>query len=111
MEKPDNLLLCGNVDESDSIFLINETKTYLDSIQFIKPESISNFLQNNKADILNSEIRNFPRTVSFALKNDTLKGSLMHDIITTMESNEMNSYFIRRMNSYELKAIQNFSKQ
>lgn len=111
LEKPDYLLLCGNVDTSDSIFLINETKSYLDSIQFIKPKSISNFLLNNKTDILNSEIRNFPRTISFALKNDTLQGSLMHDILTTMNSAGMNSYFIRRMNSSELQAIQNFSKQ
>lgn len=44
--------------------------------------------------------------VSFALKNDTLNGSFMHDILKFMEEND----FIRRMNKNELNAVERFKK-
>jgi hypothetical protein len=98
-------LMCGNkteFSEQDSIRFIRESNKLIDILQPIKTSEIIKILKQNQDFILNKEHNTSPLNVSFALKNDTLKGSTMYNIISFMENNGMKSYTIRRMNDYEL---------
>ncbi|WP_131368495.1 hypothetical protein [Chryseobacterium soli] len=104
----DNLkpfLLCGNTGEflkQDSIDFIEKSNLLTDRSQPIRTSEITKILKQHQNAIVNTENTN-PLNISFALKNDTLKGSTMYRIISFMENNGMKSYTIRRMNAYELK--------
>ncbi|WP_317742600.1 hypothetical protein [Chryseobacterium soli] len=107
----DNLkpfLLCGNTGEflkQDSIDFIEKSNLLTDRSQPIRTSEITKILKQHQNAIVNTEDINHPLNISFALKNDTLKGSTMYHIISFMENNGMKSYTIRRMNAYELKKV------
>ena len=102
-------MVCGTDSEKDYTFEKEKIESYLDSIQPIKLSEIQNYLLQNKDKIIaGKEFRQSPAVVSFALKNDTLKGSFMHDILNFMESNGMRVYLIRRMNDKELAAVESY---
>lgn len=107
-----DVLLCGIIDESDiERERVNFTK-YLDSIQPIQLNDIRKYLTENKDEIIaGKEYRQSPVNITFALKNDTLKGSFMHDILNFMEENGMHIYFIRRMNDSEIEAVENYQNR
>lgn len=98
------ILMCGNtpiLSKQDSINFVKESNQLTDKIKPIKTSEIIKILQQNQKAIVNSENQN-PLNISFALKNDTLKGSIMYNIIRFMENNKMKLYTIRIMNEYEL---------
>ncbi|SFJ14776.1 hypothetical protein SAMN05421638_2303 [Kaistella treverensis] len=88
--------------KKDSLNYIEKSKEIINNITQIKTSEITQILKQNRHAILNTENR-IPLNISFALKNDSLRGSQMHDIISYMENNGMKSYTIRRMNQYETK--------
>lgn len=102
------ILMCGNVSPmtvKDSIKSVNKSISKLKKIKPIETKKICNFLSNCQKQIYNDG--RIPLEISFALKNDTLKGDTMYNIIEFMENNNMKSYFIRRMNNDELKISNN----
>ena len=102
------ILMCGNVSPmtvKDSINAVNESISKLKKIKPIETTKICNFLSNYQKQIYNDG--RIPLEISFALKNDTLKGDTMYNIIEFMENNNMKSYSIRRMNNEELKISSN----
>ena len=50
-----------------------------------------------------------PLQISFALKDDSLKGQTMYNIIRFMEDSKMYIYKFRRMNKDEINFIKNDS--
>ncbi|MBA5628465.1 hypothetical protein [Moheibacter lacus] len=106
-----DVLLCGVIDNSDIERERKSFNKYLDSIQPIKLTDIRKYLTENRDEIIaGKEYRQSPVNITFALKNDTLKGSFMHDILNFMEDNGMNAYMIRRINNKELEAVENYSE-
>ena len=102
------ILMCGNVPPmtvKDSINTVNERISKLKKINPIETREISKVLSKYQKQIFND--RSIILEVSFALKNDTLKGDTMYNIIEFMENNNMKSYYIRRMNNDELKISNN----
>lgn len=102
------ILMCGNVSPmtvKDSINTVNESISKLKKIKPIETREICKVLSNYKKQLYNDG--RIPLEVSFALKNDTLKGDTMYNIIEFMENNNMKSYSIRRMNNDELKISNN----
>lgn len=102
------ILMCGNVPPmtvKDSINAVNENISKLKKINPIETREISKFLSKYQKQIFNDG--SFILEVSFALKNDTLKGDTMYNIIEFMEKNNMKSYSMRRMNNDELKISNN----
>lgn len=81
---------------------MKESNQLTDKIKPIRTSEIIKILQQNQKAIVNTENQN-PLNISFALKNDPLKGSTMYNIIRFMENNKMKLYTIRRMNEYELE--------
>lgn len=107
-----DFLICGNSDATDSIREMKSIHYYLDSIQPIQLTRIPAYLKKNEDKIREGkENRNLPALITFSLKNDTLKGSFIHDILESMEKNQMSHYFIRRMNEIEIEAVDNYSKK
>ena len=102
------ILMCGNVSPmtvKDSINAVNENISKLKKINPIETREISKFLSKYQKQIFNDG--SIILEVSFALKNDTLKGDTMYNIIEFMENNNMKSYSMRRMNNDELKISNN----
>ena len=102
------ILMCGNVSPmtvKDSINAVNESISKLKKIKPIETREICKVLSNYKKQIYNDG--RIPLEISFALKNDTLKGDTMYNIIEFMENNNMKSYSMRRMNNDELKISNN----
>ena len=102
------ILMCGNVppmNVKDSINAVNENISKLKKINPIETREISKILSKYQKQIFNDG--SFILEVSFALKNDTLKGDTMYNIIEFMENNNMKSYSMRRMNNDELKISNN----
>ncbi|MGH1516212.1 hypothetical protein [Chryseobacterium sp. JK1] len=102
-----NFSMCLNTapfSKQDSIYLIEQENGLIDKAEPIKTTDIINLLKKNRNSIVNTENNN-PLMISFALKDNTLKGSSMYGIISFMERNGMNSYTIRRMNEYELRKV------
>ena len=102
------ILMCGNVSPmtvKDSINAVNESISKLKKIKPIETREIYKFLSKYQKQIFNDG--SFILEVSFALKNDTLKGDTMYNIIEFMENNNMKSYSMRRMNNDELKISNN----
>lgn len=103
----ERLMTCGNeppFSKQDSIWFIKENSKKIENIKSIKTSEITKILEENKNAIVHTW-NNLPLTISFALKNDTLNGSTMYDIISFMEKNKMYMYTIRRMNEAELNKI------
>ena len=102
------ILMCGNVSPmtvKDSINTENESISKLKKIKPIETREICKVLSNYKKQIYNDG--RIPLEISFALKNDTLKGDTMYNITEFMENNNMKSYSMRRMNNDELKISNN----
>lgn len=102
------ILMCGNVSPmtvKDSINAVNESISKLKKIKPIETREICKVLSNYKKQIYNDG--RIPLEISFALKNDTLKGDTMYNITEFMENNNMKSYSMRRMNNDELKISNN----
>ena len=102
------ILMCGNVPPMTvkySINAVNENISKLKKINPIETREISKFLSKYQKQIFNDG--SIILEVSFALKNDTLKGDTMYNIIEFMENNNMKSYSMRRMNNDELKISNN----
>ena len=102
------ILMCGNVPPmtvKDSINTVNESISKLKKIKPIETREICKVLSNYKKQIYNDG--RIPLEISFALKNDTLKGDTMYNITEFMENNNMKSYSMRRMNNDELKISNN----
>ncbi len=98
------VLMCGNqpsFSKQDSLIFIEKSNVFADKLQKIKTTEIIKILAQNKAAITQKS-NGTPLNISFALKNDTLKGSTIYDIVSFMENNGMEFYTFRRMNNYEL---------
>jgi hypothetical protein len=97
------VLMCGNRPEFsklDSINFVKKSTKFIDLLQPIKTSEVIKILKQDQDLIVNKDYNN-PLNVSFALKNNTLKGATIYTIINFMENNGMKSYTIRRMNEYE----------
>ena len=102
------ILMCGNVSPmtvKDSINAVNESISKLKKIKPIETREICKFLSKYQKQTYSDG--RVPLEISFALKNDTLKGDTMYNIIEFMENNNMKSYSMRRMNNDELKISNN----
>ena len=102
------ILICGNVAPmtvKDSIRAVNKSISKLKKIKPIETREICKFLGKYQKQIYNNG--RYILEVSFALKNDTLKGNTMYNIIKCMEDNNMKSYSVRRMNNDEIKMTNN----
>lgn len=105
LENP--FMMCGNIEplsKQDSINLVNESIEKIKNIKPIKTREIKNVLKKYQSKIL-SEKSNIPIEITFALKNDTLIGNSMYNILQFMEKNKMYIYNIRQMNDDELRKI------
>ena len=102
------ILMCGNVSPmtvKDSINAVNESISKLKKIKPIETREICKVLSKYQKQTYSDG--RVPLEISFALKNDTLKGDTMYNIIEFMENNNMKSYSMRRMNNDELKISNN----
>ena len=102
------ILMCGNVSPmtvKDSINAVYESISKLKKIKPIETREIYKFLSKYQKQTYSDG--RVPLEISFALKNDTLKGDTMYNIIEFMENNNMKSYSMRRMNNDELKISNN----
>lgn len=102
------ILMCGNISPmtvKDSINAVNESISKLKKIKPIESREICKFLSKYQKQTYSDG--RVPLEISFALKNDTLKGDTMYNIIEFMENNNMKSYSMRRMNNDELKISNN----
>ena len=102
------ILMCGNVSPmtvKDSINAVNESISKLKKFKPIETREICKFLSKYQKQTYSDG--RIPLEISFALKNDTLKGDTMYNIIEFMENNNMKSYSMRRMNIDELKISNN----
>lgn len=105
------ILMCGNVDPMSKSDSINSIKKSIKIIQKAKPiatSAIEKILYEHREKIVNN-ISNIPLKISFALKDDSLKGQTMYNIIRFMEDSKMYIYRIRRMNKDEINFIKNDS--
>ncbi len=99
------ILMCGNVtplSKNDSIRIISENIEKIQIAKSIKTNSIIEILKKYQNKIV-SKKNQIPLQISFALKNDTLRGSTMYNILQFMAKNKMGLYEIRKMNDDELK--------
>ena len=102
------ILMCGNVppmNVKDSINAVNKSISKLKKIKPIETREICKVLSKYQKQTYSDG--RVPLEISFALKNDTLKGDTMYNIIEFMENNNMKSYSMRRMNNDELKISNN----
>ncbi|MGX9987606.1 hypothetical protein [Soonwooa purpurea] len=101
---------CGweNTDKksisNDSILLIKRNIEKINHAKLINNNEIIKILTKYKDSIIHT-YNSYPLTISFAFRNDTLKGSTMFNTINYMESNGMNLYFMRKMNIEELNKV------
>ncbi|WHF52311.1 hypothetical protein QGN23_03295 [Chryseobacterium gotjawalense] len=96
--------MCGTMDRMTKQDSINAVNRNIKIIQIAKPIStstIEKILYENREKIVNINSR-MPLQISFALKDDTLKGQTMYNIIQFMEDSKMYIYTIRRMNKDEI---------
>lgn len=103
------ILMCGNVDpisKRDSINSINKSIKIIQKAKPIATSAIEKILYEHREKIVNN-ISNRPLQISFALKDDSLKGQMMYNIIRFMEDSKMYIYTIRRMNKDEINFIKN----
>lgn len=103
------ILICGNIDpmsKRDSINLINNSIKIIQKAKPIATSEIEKILYDHREKIVNNR-SNMPLPISFALKDDTLKGQTMYNIIRFMEDSKMYVYRIRRMNKDEINFIKN----
>ena len=101
------ILMCGNVppfSKVDSLQMVENNKELVKKLKPISTKSIQKILRSNKNSIVENT-SNRPLLISFAIKNDTLKGETMFKIASFMEANEMYRYEIRRMNKEELQFL------
>ena len=102
------ILICGNVDpmsKRDSINSINKSIKIIQKAKPIATSEIEKILYQHREKIVNN-ISNMPLPISFALKDDTLKGQAMYTIIRFMEDRKMYIYSIRRMSEEEIIYIE-----
>ena len=107
------ILMCGNVDpmsKRDSINSINKSIKIIQKAQPIATSAIEKILYEHREKIVNN-ISNMPLQISFELKDDSLKGQTMYNIIRFMEDSKMYVYKIRRMIKDEITFIENDSLQ
>lgn len=107
------ILMCGNVDPMSKRDSINSIIKSIKIIQKAKPiatSAIEKIVYEHREKIVNNK-SNRPLQISFALKDDTLKGQMMYNIIRFMEDSKMYVYKIRRMNKDEITFIENYSLQ
>jgi len=98
-------LLCGAqsaFSKQDSLNFIKESNILTEKMHPIKTAEIIEILKQNQNIIIDKNNMR-PCNISFALRNDTLDGTAMYDIINFMENNDMKLYTIRRMNEYEVR--------
>ena len=102
------LLFCGNNNEFIEEDLRNDSIEFSNKIQEIKQIKTSQIIEilEKYQDIIVSKDNNPAKRISFALRNDTLKGATIRNITEFMSERNMNSYFFRRMNDIELKKTQ-----
>jgi hypothetical protein len=101
------VIICGNISpllKEDSIKIINENIEKIQNIKPIKTNEIIDILKKYQNKIVSKG--NSPLQISFALKNDTIYGTTMYNILQFMEKQKMSLYEIRRMNNAELKKVQ-----
>lgn len=101
------ILMCGNIDpmsKKDSINSINRSINIIKKTKQIPTSSIEKILYDNWENIVNNKSQ-MPLQISFALKDDPLKGQTMYNIIRFMEDSKMYIYTIRRMNKDEIRII------
>ena len=99
------LFLCGNESDNDSIHITENINEKLEELKPIKTNQIIEILEKYQDKIVPKN--NYPPLrISFALRNDTLKGPIIRNITEFMSERNMNSYFFRRMNDIELNKSQ-----
>ena len=104
LENP--VLICGNLtalSREDSIKVVNKNILKIQKSTAIKTDDIIQILKKNKVNIVNNSP--IPLQITFALKNDTLKGDTIYNIINFMEKNKMSLYDIRTINQEERNKI------
>jgi len=104
LENP--VLMCGNLtalSREDSIKIVKKNTLKIQKSTAIKTNDIIQILKKYKANIVNNS--QIPLQITFALKNDTLKGNAIYNIINFMENNKMSVYEIRTMNEQEREKI------
>lgn len=102
------ILMCGNIDpmsKQDCINSVNSSIKIIQKAQSIATSAIEKVLYDHRKKIVNN-ISNRPLPISFALKDDTLNGQTMYNIIRIMKDSKMFIYNIRRMNKDELSFIE-----
>ena len=105
------ILMCGNVDpmsKRDSINSINNSSKIIQKAKPIATSEIEKILYQHREKSVNNK-SNRPLHISFALKDDTLKGQTMYNIIRFMDDCKMYIYTIRRSNNDEINLIKNNS--
>ena len=105
------ILMCGNVDpmsKRDSINSIIKSIKIIQKATPIATSAIEKILYEHREKIVNNK-SNRPLQISFALKDDSLKGQTMFNIIRFMEDSKMYVYKIRRINKDEINFIKNDS--
>ena len=105
------ILMCGNVDpmsKRDSINSINKSIKIIQKAKPIATSAIEKILYEHREKIVNNK-SNRPLQISFALKDDSLKGQTMFNIIRFMEDSKMYVYKIRRINKDAINFIKNNS--
>lgn len=101
------VLMCGNIppfSKIDSAKIVNENIEKIQRIKPVKTHEIIQILKKYQSKITSNN-NHTPLQISFALKNDTVRGNTMYNILQFMEKNKMSYYEIRRMNYDELKKI------
>lgn len=102
------ILMCGNVDPMSKRDSINSIIKIIQKAKPIATSAIEKLLYEHREKIVNNK-SNIPLQISFALKDDSLKGQMMYNIIRFMDDSKMYIYTIRRMNKDEIFFIKNNS--
>lgn len=99
---------CDCAREEDSLAYINFSIDAVKNSKEIKTGHIIKILEGNKDSINRFEN---PIIVSFALKNDTVQGDFLFNVIDYLDKNGLNHYFFRKANQKELEKIETFKSQ
>lgn len=101
------ILMCGYMDpmsKKDSINSIDESIKIIQKAEAIPTALIEKILYDHRKKIVNNKSP-MPLQISFAFKDDTLKGQTMYNIIRFMADSKMHIYTIRRMNRNEISFV------
>lgn len=85
--------------KEDSILINQLNIKRLEALTPVSTDSIAEIIAKNSGELKENQ------PISFALKNDTLKGTAISDAIELMKTKNLNIYFFRKINDEEEKQI------